>query len=530
MTADESLGPNPAEQPASDTTQPEAHEPGVDEPTGEAPADTQTPPDEQAEQPDEQADQPEAKLTITAQVEDLGPCKKRLYVEVDRKHVDEKLAAALNQMVETATVPGFRRGRAPQALVAKRFRREMGDQVKGELVGAAFEQALTEQDLALLSQPDMKLEDIKLPDDGPLTFEAEIEVRPQFDLPDYSDVEILRPIVSVTDEQVDEAVDSLRDRGARLVPKTDEPAEAGDVLVVDLTLTLADRTIKQEKDLSVRMGPTLRLRDVTLDGFQDAVAGARPGDERVCEGRMSEQYDDADLAGKRVQCTVSVKDVKRVERPELDERTIGDMGFESVEALRDALRERLTAQQQRQSVNACREQVYDHLLKQADWDLPEDLVAREAERLAARRRLDLTMAGVTESQVDEHMDELVASSQQRAVRQLKSYFILDKIAEKEGVTVEPADLDAQIATLASRANESPRRIRARLENQDRLGLVEIQVLEQKTVDRILADATHTDIGFEAYNEQRRAEAEASAGAAPGAEATAPEAPSDPTSE
>ena len=557
MTADESSGPNTPGQVPDEPIEPQASPGGEpadtpgpvpgeqaepQTPPGGEPADTAgQAPDEQAEpqtppggepadqssqaasaepaspEPQtEEADQAESRLKLTARVDDLGPCKKRLHVEIDRSHVEKKLSEALDNLVETAMVPGFRPGRAPRALVGKRFRREMANQVKGELVAAAFEQALEEQDLTLLGQPDMKLEDIQLPDDGPLTFESEIEVRPQFDIPQYDQVEITRPRVEVTDQQIDEAIESLRDRGARLVPKGDEPAEAGDALVADLTLTLADRTIKEDRDVDLRVEPTVRLADVSLQDFQDAMVGVHAGEQRVCEATMSEHYEQADLQGKSVQCTVSVKDVKRVDRPELDEPMLAQMGFASVEELREEVSRSLERRLQRDSLSACRQQVYDHLLKQAEWDLPRDLVDRETERLAARRRLDLMMAGVSEAQIDEHTDALMASSHERAVRQLKAYFILDKIAQKEGVTVEPGDIDTQIAALASRFNESPRRVRARLEKQERMGLLEIQVLEQKTVDRILQDATFTDASFEQYNQQHREDAEPATDAAPDA--------------
>ena len=481
MTADETSGSNMTEPPSSPAAEPET-------PASDA---------------DVSAEPEEDKLTVTSRVEDLGPCKKRLHVEVDRKHVDEKLDTTLNDLVETAMVPGFRPGHAPRALVAKRFRREMANQVKGELVAAAFEQALEEQDLALLSQPNLKLEDIHLPDDGPLTFDADVEVRPQFDVPGYKDIAVQRPSIDVTDQQVDEAVESLRDRGARLVPKDDEPAEAGDVIVADLTLTLADRTIREDTDINLRVEPTVNLHHVTIEGFQDALTGARAGEQRVCEARMSDQYEEDDLQGKPVQCAVTIKDVKRVERPELDQQAIEEMGLKSLEELREHLRRSLETRHRRESLNACRQQVYDHLLEQADWDLPEDMVAKEAERLAARYRLDMMMQGVAESQLDAHMDVVRASSQERAVSQLKSYFILDKIAQQEDVTVEPSDVDRQIHSLASRSNESPRRIRARLEKQDRMGLLEIQVLEQKTVDRILESARFEDVSFEEYNRRRQ---------------------------
>ena len=495
MTADESSGSNTGEQPVTGASDAHTPQPGAPEPqTPEA-----APPDQDA--PQDQTEEPEGKLSLTVEIEDVAPCKKHLRVEVDRTHVDEKLGEALDQLVDTSQVPGFRQGRAPKALVAKRFRREMGNQVKGELVAAAFEQALEEHDLTLLSQPDMKLEDIQLLDEGPLTFEAEIQVRPQFEIPAYDRVEIQRPRVEVTDGQIDEAMDSLRDRNARLVPKADEPAEAGDVLVADLTLTLADRTVKQDHDVNVRVAPTARLRDMSLEDFQDAMVGVRAGEQRVCEATISDQYGEADLQGKRVQCTVAVKDVKRVDRPELDAPMLQQMGFASVDELRNEFRRRLDRQQQRESLSTCRQQVYDHLLKQADWDLPDDLVAGEAERLASRRRLDLMMAGVPEAQIDQQADALIASSHERAVGQLKAYFILDKIAQKEGVTVEASDVDAQIRSLATGSNESPRRVRARLEKQDRMGLLEIQILEQKTVDRILQDAVFTDVSREEYAQE-----------------------------
>jgi len=513
MTADETSGPHtgdPASSPPGDASPPPGEQPGDATPASDAdPEGTPAPQEAEAE----------TKLTLDARVEDVGPCKKRLHVEVDRKHVDEKLGETLDKLVETAMVPGFRPGRAPRALVAKRFRREMDSQVRGELVGAAFEQALDELDLTLLGQPDLKPEDIQLEDDGPLVFETEIEVRPQFALPSYKGLDILRPEVEVTDANVDEAIESLRDRGATLVPKGDEPAEAGDVLVADLTLTQADRTVRRDTEVSLRVEPTGQVADLTLEGFQDAMVGVRTGEQRVCQAQLSDDSALEDLRGQHVQCTVAVKDVKRVQRQELDQEALAGMGFQSLDELRAEMRRRLTARLQQESESTRRQQVYDHLLQQADWDLPEGLVDREAERLDARFRLDLMARGVPTTSIDEYSDALMTSHHDRAVRQLKSYFLLDRIAKEEDITVDPGDVDAQIRMIATKANESPRRIRARLEKQDRMGLLEIQVLEEKTVDRILESAQFEDVSVEEFRRRQEASSEADT------ESSTPEPPS-----
>src|SRR4051794_14384500 len=231
------------------------------------------------------------KLHQTVDVQDIGPCKKHIKVTIDREDIDERLNAKFSELVleNRSQIRGFRPGKAPRKMVERMYKDEVHQQVRGDLLLASLEQLAEEQDIAPLSPPDLDPGKIKIPDEGPMVYEFEVEVRPKFELPNYKGLKLKRPIKTFAEEDVRRERDRLLEPYGQLIPKP-EPSEVaiGDIITCDISTRLGDRQLNELKEIRLRVDPTLALRDGISKRFGKAMTGAKPGESRVVKIELSE--------------------------------------------------------------------------------------------------------------------------------------------------------------------------------------------------------------------------------------------------
>jgi len=488
--------PTRNDTPAEDEVQPES--PAVPE----ADADASTEPEAPVEG-EQQEEQPE-RIELDVEIEDAGPCKKNVRISIPRESVDDRLDKALDDLVDDAQVPGFRPGHAPRRLVQRRFRREMSTQVRGELVAGSIEQVIKEHDLIPMSMPDIDMDSVEMPDDGPMTFELILDVRPQFDVPEYKGMKIKRLTVEVADEDVERALDGARQRFGRLVPKEEGACAEGDYAVCDITFRHGDEEVAKLEGATLPVTAETMTRYAMIKKLDEALIGAEPGQTRPCEAELNDQFEREELRGETAQCEVTLQELKQLELPELTDEFVKEhLDMESVDEVRDRMRQSLEARVAQQQDELSRQQVTQQLLAQAEWELPEDMVAKQTQDVQRRMEVDMMFQGVSAEQVRDRRDELAVASQQRAEGQLKQFFLLDKIAEAESIKVDEADVERHIAAMAANAGENPRRVRARLEKERRLEMLEIQIREMKTIEKILEYAEFEDVTPEQLEAERK---------------------------
>ena len=291
----------------------------TDEPRPDEPAtEIQTPPPEDAAAEGAATATAEeagpVKLHQTVEIKDVGPCKKHIKVTVDRKDIDDRFGEKFSELVADANVSGFRPGKAPRKIVERRFHREVGDQVKTEVLLASLEQLAEDHDIAPLSQPNLDPSAIEMPAQGPLVYEFEVEVRPQFDLPNYKGLKIKRVVHTFTDEEVAQEERRLLSPHGQVVPKPEGDAQIGDILTADVITRDGDRLVSTIKESQFRIDKKLAFKDAVAPRFAEQVKGANPGDQKVVDIELSTQAADADLRGKTVKATFEIKDVKTLRR------------------------------------------------------------------------------------------------------------------------------------------------------------------------------------------------------------------------
>jgi trigger factor len=396
-------------------------------------------------------------------------------------------------MKREAMVPGFRPGHAPRTLIEKRFRKQVADQVKSTLLMAALEQLDEDYKLNPITQPQLDVAAIAIPDEGPLKFEMEVEVRPEFPLPAYKALTVHRPVKTLSEGDVDAQLKHFLERYAQMVPKLEGGAEIGDFLTADLRFHRDGQVLNEVKEIQFRLQPELRFQDGSVPEVGAALAGIKPGESREAEARIGSGSVDPGLRGQSIRVTFDVKDLKQIRLPEVNAAFLSSIGFESLGELRDALREILERRLKSQQRQAIRREIMDRLIQETPFDLPADLVERQEKSTIRRLVMEMKQEGLNENEIRAREAQIRANARESTQRSLKEFFILAQIAEAEGIKVEDADFDVEIEAIAARSDESTRRVRARIEKEGLADTLASQILERKTLDRIFEYVKYEEV-------------------------------------
>jgi trigger factor len=399
--------------------------------------------------------------------------------------------------MSTAEVPGFRIGRAPRKLIESRFRKDISGKVKGELLMDSLAQVNEDEELSAISEPDIDPESIELPETGDMTFEFDLEVRPEFEMPKWKGLSIERPTREFTAEDVDGTVEEILGRRGRLVP-SEAPAEDGDYITANLTFKDGDTVLSHAEEEVIRIRPVLSFRDGKIEDFGKLVAGAKVGDKVESKTTLTDDAPNEAMRGKTVTAIFEILEVKKLELPELTPELLDELGGFELEAdLRDAVEDQLKQQMKYEQHRRARDQITGALTVAADWELPPELLERQSHRELERAMMELRRSGFSDEDINVHENELRQNSQASTARALKEHFILERIAEDAEIDAVDSDYDDEIQLLAANGNESPRRIRARLEKSGSMDVLRNQIVERKVIELIMENAKFKDVPYDA---------------------------------
>lgn len=440
----------------------------------------------------EGGDEPKKKLKQTVEIKDVGPCKKHIKVSVDRADVDDSIEKKYKELVGESWIPGFRPGKAPRQVVVRKFKKDVNDRVKGELLLASLEQLADDFDVAPLSPPDLKTDNLEIPDKGDFIYEFNVEVRPHFELPEYKGLKLKKPVRDFTEADVDEEQTRLLSSEGQLVPK-DGAADKGDYLIVDMITTFGNDKVGEAKEITLRVDDSLSFKDGVAAKFAEQMAGVKAGEKRSVEVTMTDAVAVDRLKGQTVQASLEVKDVKKLRLPEIDEAFLERHECKTVDQFRERLRLILEYRLKYNQRQSAREQVLGLIAASSTWELPQDLLQRQARKTLARRVMEMREAGIGEEEIRARQRMLERDVLTSTAMALKEHFVLQKIAEQEKLELEPHEIDQEIERIADQYNETPRRIRAQMERDDLMETLAAQLIERKALDLILESANYEEI-------------------------------------
>jgi len=396
---------------------------------------------------------------------------------------------AFRRLSKNAKLPGFRPGKVPRRVFEQAYGSSaITNEAIEDVVPTVYAKAVREHDLEPVDRPKMEL----VPSDGslPTAVKAVVEVRPEIALANYRGLAVRRDPVVVTDEDVERALKALARERATLVP-VEREARLGDVATLDYEgkiegVAFEGGTAKgQQTELS---------EERFIPGFASGIAGMKPGETRDVQATFPENYSEASLAGKTATFTVTVHELKELELPPLDDALAKEVaGHETLDELKEDIRKRLQAAAEARVRRQMGNSLVDTLVQAYDFPLPATLVEREVESMltegaSAAARMGLTFDDYLKA-VDKTEDQLRDEFRPEAEKRVKATLILEAIAKAEKITASPADIQAELASLARQYGQPMERVRQALGN-NLLSLMD-GIVRNKTVDFLIE---HADAG------------------------------------
>ena len=449
--------------------------------------------DATAEAEDEGAEVEEAsRLNLGVEISNVGPCRKHVNITVPEADINRIREDAVDELADKAQVPGFRIGKAPRELLLKRFKEEISSDIKQKVLMSSLDQLSDDNSIQPITEPTLDVESLSIPDSGDFCYEFEVEVRPDFDLPEYSglSIDVAKGDVS-EDEFAAHKEEYLASFGSR--ETTAEPAAEGDFVSCALTFTHDGKEIRKVANTSLQLRQTVKFQDASLDGFADLMAGVSAGDERSAKVTISMQSPIVEMRGEEVDVTIQVSEVQRLVLPTLDAEFLERFGCDTPEELDEQLRASMERQIEYQQRQSAREQILKQIIESSDWELPESLVRKQTDNALRREILEMSQAGFTREQIMTRENELRQNALEGTRQALKEHFVLDRVATEEEIDCSPADIEAELLTMSFQSGESVRRIRARLTKSGMIENLEAQLRERKAIDFLIDKATVKEV-------------------------------------
>ena len=417
-------------------------------------------------------------------IDNLGPCKKLIKIELDVEKVNSEFDKATRSYRRQANIPGFRKGKAPLDVVVKQYAEGIEKEVKRQLISSAYESAVKEHKLRIIGYPD--IEEIQFARGQEMIFGATVETSPDFEIPEYKDMSVTVEKRSVTDDDVTRAMTALREQRATY-DEVNRPIEDGDFAIVNYSGTsdgtsLAEiapsaRGLAEKKDFWINIKP-----DAFLPGFAEQLKGAKPGDKLEVKVTFPANFMAKELAEKEGIYAVEITKVKTRTLPEVDEEFAKSYDAESVEKLNEGIREDLNRELKSNRTRHIRDQIVQNLLEKADFALPESVLETETKNVIYDLVRENQQRGISQQQIEQKKDEIYAFANNSAKDRVKSGFILSRIAEMENIKASQEELSQRITSMAYSYKTPVQKFVKQLQESNGIAQIHEQIIIGKTLD------------------------------------------------
>ncbi len=422
---------------------------------------------------------------MKVEVETVEGCKRRLAVEAPADVVQREWEQAYGRVQRQVRLPGFRKGHVPRTLVKLHFAGDVRREVAEHLIPEVYSQAVTEARIEPVNEPD--LQDVRLEEGQPLSFVAVVEVKPTIELTDYKGVDVEHHAAPVTDADVDATLDQMREQHAEF-RSVERAAVPGDLVIVDYTLTTEGREPATASGYQFIIGSGAVLREI-----DEAIPGMIAGEERQVGIRFADDYRIEDLRGKSGGATVKLVEVKEKILPTLDDdfaKTLGE--FENLEAVRAEVRRQLEGRRSADSRRELEDKIVDAVLAKHDFGVPEALVIRQVTHQVEHARERMRRQGVDPDRVQWDYPKLLGELKPAAEKGVRRTLLLEAIAEREGVLVDDADVEAEVERIAQATQRPAPAVRRMMEKSGDLEALRLGLREKKALDLLVNHAVVRD--------------------------------------
>lgn len=419
---------------------------------------------------------------MKSDVRELEDGRFELSVELPQEQVSQAIEEEYRELAKTTKVPGFRQGKVPREVLERRFGLDVViHSVIEKLVPPSYPRAVDEHGLKPIELPDVQVDEYA---GGPITYKATFEVEPEASIEAYEGIEVTVAPIDVSDDEVEEQVERLRDRMSKLEVVEDRAVQQGDFALIDFKGFLDDIEFEggAGSDFLLEIGSGR-----FLPGFEDGLVGAEKGEEKEVWIDVPGDYHGTQIAGKRVRFDVTVKEIKAKVKPEADDEFASEASeFDTVDELRRNIHEQITAGKKHGADLKAQSQILDWLESNVEVEVPQKMIDSKHERLLEEFLQMIQGQGLTLEEYfrlsDSSQEVLRASMEAEAAKRAREELALDAIARAEGIEVTEPDVDEELAQFAERVGENVDEVRKRMEERGGLSDVRAGLTRRKTLD------------------------------------------------
>ncbi len=424
----------------------------------------------------------------TIQVEDLSSVKKKVTLEVPESKVAEVIDSQYRDLKKNVQLKGFRKGKAPLEVIRSYFKSQVEEEAARKLIEETFQPALDEKKITPVSVIKIDPESLEL--GKPFKYTAEIEVPPPIDVQDYKGIELTKNIRSLDEKQVDERLQNLRERNARLSPIPDRPIQEGDHLVVDIKSEVDGQVVDSltVTDYHIEIG-----RDFYLPEFDKNLTGMKVDESKQVTLDLPEDFPRKAIAGKTATFDILVKEAKERILPELDDDFAKDLGeFETLEAVREEIRKDIQENSENQTKREIENGIIDFLIEKNEFEVPAAMVEQQVEQTIKQSLQSLVMHGIDPKQMPAPTEAQRIKMRPAAVRIVKAGLLIKAVGEKEDIEVSDNELETGIQERAEQLGMSVDYLKDQLEQNSMLEDMRAGILQDKIYKFIEKNAIITE--------------------------------------
>ncbi len=400
-------------------------------------------------------------------------------MEIPAEEVARETETLIQKYQKVARLPGFRAGHVPASVIRQRFAEDLKSDVVESLVPKYFRREAEKQGLKPVSQP--RVSDLHIHDNQPLRFKASFEVMPEIKVEGYKDLRADRPQITVTDEEVNETLNGLREQHA-----TFSSVEGRALADGDFAQSALDGKPKDGEGKPVHMDEVLIEINGknTMPEFTEHLRGASAGDEKTFDVVYPEDSNDQRLAGKTFTYTGTVNAIKQKSLPELNDAFAKELGeFSSLEEVRKRIREGMEAERQHTAEHEAKDKLVAELIKRNELEVPEALVEHQVDIRLERGLRALAAQGMRQEDIKKmDFNRLRAGQRDQAVQEVKASLLLEKIAEQENIEVTDAEVEKEVEALARQSKQTADAVRARLNQDGAIERLRARIRSEKTLE------------------------------------------------
>ena len=422
---------------------------------------------------------------MKVQIETISPYEKKIFFEIPHHIVEEEMDSAYRVLNRNAKLKGFRPGKVPRSILSRYYKTQIEEEVTSKLIMDSFKKAVAEHHLLPVAAPTVL--DRVLETGKDFTCSLTVEVKPEFAVDRYAELEVEMAAVSVSDEELEGQLKILQDSHAPLKPlESSRPIQEKDFVILDFEGSLSGKPLdgwKVDNHL-------VEVGSKTLVGDLDAqLIGLATNEEKDVRMSLPENYLKKELAGKEIQVHLKIKEIKEKILPPMDDEWAKDVGdYHSLADLKARLRQNLEEQKKGQARQAAKEKILDLLIERHPFPLPKSMVERQVQNLISRAESRLAQQGMKLGERPVDRQKLLDSFQPIAEREVRSGLILEKIAEAEKFSVQETEVEEKLEQLAAQLKQRVEALKNYYQEKDLGEDLRAQMLEEKTLDFLLSQA------------------------------------------